>query len=194
MSLKEQVYSVLIVSSANNFNSAIKELLPESKYSPVNIVLDIYTAKRELSHRPYDFILINSPLPDDFGTSFAIDTGSSRETVVLQLIRSDVHDEIYDEVTQHGVLTLAKPTSKAMLIQAFRWMASTRERLRKSAKKSLSIEEKMAEIRVVNRAKWILITELKMSEPDAHRYIEKQSMDQCISKRQIAEEIIKTYS
>lgn len=52
----------------------------------------------------------------------------------------------------------------------------------------------MAEIRVVNRAKWILITELKMSEPDAHRYIEKQSMDQCISKRQIAEEIIKTYS
>ena len=63
-----------------------------------------------------------------------------------------------------------------------------------SAKKSLSIEEKMAEIRVVNRAKWILITELKMSEPDAHRYIEKQSMDQCISKRQIAEEIIKTYS
>ncbi len=194
MSLKEQVYSVLIVSSANNFNSAIKELLPESKYSPVNIVSDICTAKRELSHRPYDFILINSPLPDDFGTSFAIDTGSSREIVVLQLIRNDVHDEIYDKVTQHGVLTLAKPTSKAMLIQAFRWMASTRERLRKSAKKSLSIEEKMAEIRVVNRAKWILITELKMSEPDAHRYIEKQSMDQCISKRQIAEEIIKTYS
>ncbi len=194
MSLKEQVYSVLIVSSANNFNSAIKELLPESKYSPVNIVLDICTAKRELSHRPYDFILINSPLPDDFGTNFAIDTSSSRETVVLQLIRSDVHDEIYDKVTQYGVLTLAKPTSKAMLIQAFRWMASTRERLRTSAKKSLSIEEKMAEIRVVNRAKWILITELKMSEPDAHRYIEKQSMDQCISKRQIAEEIIKTYS
>ena len=194
MSLKEQVYSVLIVSSANNFNSAIKELLPESKYSPVNIVLDICTAKRELSHRPYDFILINSPLPDDFGTSFAIDTGSSRETVVLQLIRSDVHDEIYDKVTQHGVFTLAKPTSKAMLIQAFRWMASARERLRKSAKKNLSIEEKMAEIRVVNRAKWILITELKMSEPDAHRYIEKQSMDQCISKHQIAEEIIKTYS
>lgn len=194
MSLKEQVYSILVVSSAHNFNSAIKELLPESKYSTVNIVSDICSAKRELSQRPYDFILINSPLPDDFGTNFAIDTGSSRETVVLQLIRSDVHDEIYDKVTQHGVFTLAKPTSKAMITQAFRWMASARERLRKSAKKNLSIEEKMAEIRIVNRAKWILISELKMSEPDAHRYIEKQSMDQCISKRQIAEEIIKTYS
>ena len=38
------------------------------------------------------------------------------------------------------------------------------------------------------------ISELKMSESDAHRYIEKQAMDQCITKRSIAEDIIKTYS
>lgn len=52
----------------------------------------------------------------------------------------------------------------------------------------------MAEIRLVNKAKWLLISELKMSEPDAHHYIEKQAMNRCISKRFIAEEIIKTYS
>ena len=33
-----------------------------------------------------------------------------------------------------------------------------------------------------------------MSEPEAHRYIEKQAMDRCIAKKSIAEEIIKTYS
>ena len=52
----------------------------------------------------------------------------------------------------------------------------------------------MAEIRLVNKAKWLLIGELHMDEPDAHRYIEKQAMDRCISRREIAEEIIKTYS
>ena len=72
-------------------------------------------------------------------------------------------------------------------------MSSATERLRKSEKKSLSIEEKMEEIRLVNRAKWLLIDELKMSEPDAHRYIEKQAMDRFVSKREVAEEIIKTY-
>ena len=72
-------------------------------------------------------------------------------------------------------------------------MSSARERLRKSEKKALSIEEKMEEIRLVNRAKCLLIDELKMSEPDAHRYIEKQAMDRCVSKREVAEEIIKTY-
>ena len=66
--------------------------------------------------------------------------------------------------------------------------------MRKSEKKTLSIEEKMEEIRIVNRAKWLLISELKMDEQGAHRYIEKQAMDRCISKRAVAEEIIKTYS
>ena len=74
------------------------------------------------------------------------------------------------------------------------WMGSARERLRQLEKKSLSIDEKMVEIRLVNKAKWLLISELSMSEPDAHRYIEKQAMNRCIAKRTIAEEIIKTYS
>ena len=66
--------------------------------------------------------------------------------------------------------------------------------MKKIEKKTLSLEEKMQEIRIVNRAKWVLITELKMTETDAHRYIEKQAMDRCVSKKEIAEEIIKTYA
>ena len=56
------------------------------------------------------------------------------------------------------------------------------------------MEEKLLELRTVNRAKWLLINELKMTEADAHRYIEKQAMDSCVSKKTIAETIIRTYS
>ena len=63
-----------------------------------------------------------------------------------------------------------------------------------SKKNPVTIEEKMAEIRLVNKAKWLLISQLSMSEPEAHRYIEKQAMDRCVTKRTIAEEIMKTYS
>ena len=80
------------------------------------------------------------------------------------------------------------------MVTALSWLSSARERLRRFEKKTLSIEEKMAEIRIVNQAKWILITELHMDEPSAHRYIEKQAMDRCVSKREVAKEIIKTYS
>ena len=194
MSLKERVYSVLIVSAAEGFNDALSALLPTSKYSPTNFVSNISAAKRALAERAFDFVIINSPLPDDIGTRFAIDTGSSKETVVLLMVRAEFQAEIYDKVAEHGVFVLPKPTSKPTMAVALSWLSSAREKLRKSEKKTLSIEEKMEEIRIVNRAKWILIRELKLDEPEAHRYIEKQAMDRCVSKRVVAEEVIKTYS
>ena len=194
MSLKERVYSVLIVSAAESFNDALSALLPNSKYSPTNFVSNISAAKRALAERAFDFVIINSPLPDDIGTRFAIDTGSSKETVVLLMVRAELQAEIYDKVAEHGVFVLPKPTSKPTMAIALSWLSSAREKLRKTEKKTLSIEEKMEEIRIVNRAKWILIRELKLDEPEAHRYIEKQAMDRCVSKKVIAEEIIKTYS
>lgn len=194
MSLKERVYSVLIVSAAESFNDALSALLPNSKYSPTHFVSNISAAKRALAERAFDFVIINSPLPDDIGTRFAIDTGSSKETVVLLMVRAELQAEIYDKVAEHGVFVLPKPTSKPTMAIALSWLSSAREKLRKTEKKTLSIEEKMEEIRIVNRAKWLLISELKMDEQGAHRYIEKQAMDRCTSKKVIAEEIIKTYS
>lgn len=194
MSLKERIYSILIVSAKDSFTSAFTDLLPEARYHPLHTVTSISAAKRALAENTFDFVIINSPLPDDVGTRFAIDTCTTRQSVVLLLVKNDIHIGIHDKVAEYGVFTLPKPTSKPTLIQAFGWMESARERLRQFEKKSLSIEEKMTEIRLVNKAKWILISELKMSEPDAHRYIEKQAMDRCVSKKCIAEKIIKTYA
>ena len=194
MSLKERVYSVLIVSAAESFNDTLSALLPSSKYSPTHFVSNISAAKRVLAERAFDFVIINSPLPDDVGTRFAIDTANSEESVVLLMVRTELQEEIYDKVAEHGVFVLSKPTSKPTMMTALSWLSSAREKLRKTEKKTLSIEEKMEEIRIVNRAKWLLIGELKFDEPEAHRYIEKQAMDRCVSKRVVAEEIIKTYS
>ncbi|MBR7148376.1 MAG: ANTAR domain-containing protein [Firmicutes bacterium] len=194
MSLKQKLYSVLIVSSAEKLNASLVTLLPGSSYAPVHIVTDIGSAKRRVAEFSYDFVIINSPLPDDSGIRFSIDTCVSKGTVVLLLVKNDIHEGVHDRVAEHGVFTLPKPVSRSSMTQALEWMESARERLRHFEKKTLSIEQKMEEIRLVNRAKWLLITELKLSEPDAHRFIEKQAMDLCISKRSVAEDIIKTYA
>ena len=190
MSLKERVYSVLVISAKEKFNASLQSLLPESKYAPVQMVSSVSLAKRVLLERSFDFVFINTPLPDDFGTRFAIEISGNKGTVILLLVRNEVYEEVCDKVTEYGILTLPKPASKQMVAHTLNFMAGIRERLRKLEKKSLSMEEKMKEIRLVNRAKWVLIDELKMSETDAHRYIEKQAMDHCVSRREIAEEII----
>lgn len=194
MSLKERVYSILIVSAAENFHTALSALLPETKYTPIRIVSNISAAKRALAERAFDFVLINAPLPDDIGTGFAIDTSTGRETVVLFLVRAELYDEIYDRVAEHGVFVLSKPTSKPIITTALSWLSSARERIRVQENKTHSLEDKMAEIKIVNRAKLLLISELQMDESQAHRYIEKQAMDRCVTKRVVAEEIIGTYA
>ncbi|MGN0526568.1 MAG: ANTAR domain-containing response regulator [Acutalibacteraceae bacterium] len=194
MSLQEQVYSVLVVSASDTFNASLTPLLPESKFDPIRTETSVNSARRALSERTYDLIIINSPLPDDSGIRFAIDLSGLKTSVALLMVRSDVYPTMYNKVAEYGVYVLPKPTSKLIVAQAVDWMIATRERLKKFEKKTMSTEEKMQEIRIVNHAKWILIEQLKMSESDAHRYIEKQAMDYCISKREMAEKIIQTYS
>lgn len=194
MSLKERMYSVLLVSASETVNTAFYSFLPKATYEPVDTVASVSAAKRALLDRSYDLVIINSPLPDDPGIRLAIDICNSGNTVVLIMVRAELLDEITNKVKMHGVFVLPKPTSKSIALTALSWMQSARERLRKSEKKTLSLEERMEEIRIVNRAKWLLISELKMSEAEAHRHIEKQAMDKGATKRSIAEEIIKIYT
>lgn len=193
MVFSEQTYSVLVVSSAQKFNDALFPLLPCSDYYPVCVVHDIAAARRELLGKSYDFVIVNAPLPDDYGTRFAIDASINSGTVVLLLLRADAYEEIHARVTPHGVFTLLKPTPIQTLQQGLKWMSAARERLRKLEKKAMTVEEKMEEICLVNRAKWILIEQLKMTEQEAHRHIEKQAMDRCMSKKEVALGIMKTY-
>lgn len=189
-----RAYAVLVVSSSEKMNEALKPLLTGTRFRKVSFANSTTVANRLFLENTYDFVIINSPLPDDFGTKLAIDVSSSKNTVCLQLVKSDAFGNVSDKVTDYGVFLMQKPTSTALVSQAIQFMVSAREKLRGLNKKTVTIEEKMEEIRLVNRAKWLLIENLSMSEPDAHRYIEKQAMDTCVSKREIAENIIKTYT
>lgn len=188
MALEERIYSALLVSASQTVNGAVQAVL--AGCDPVETVADLSAAKRAFAAQAFDLVIINSPLPDDPGLRFAIDLSASGETIVLVLVRAELHAEITARVAPHGVFTLAKPTSRQMLTVALQWMQTARERLRRTEKRTLTLEEKMAEIRLVNRAKWLLIEQRGFAEPEAHRWIEKQAMDRCITRRAVAEELI----
>lgn len=193
MVFQERTYSVLLVSASEKFNTTIMPLLPTTDYWPVNAAKSVGEAQRRLLEDSYDIVLINAPLPDDFGMRLAIDTCGNSGAGVLLLVKNEHYSEIDAKVVTYGVMTLSKPTSLQMIAQSLRVLCATRERLRQMEAKQVTVEEKIEEIRLVNRAKWLLIECLNMAEADAHRYIEKQAMDLRITKREVAENIIKTY-
>lgn len=193
MSLEIRTYSVLLVSSSSNFTDTMRSMLPQNRYDPVQTVSSVSGANRILSDQTFDFVIINSPLLDGNGLRLSVDVAAEKNSIPLLLVKNEDYTEFFERSVVHGVYVLSKPLSRATTAVALAWMAASRERLRLSEKKVTSFEDKMTEIRQVNRAKWLLISELNMSEPEAHRYIEKQAMDRCVAKRQIADEIIRMY-
>ena len=188
----ERCYSVLAVSSSLKFNESIRGLLPESRYFPVTVMRDAASARRELLEQSYDLVIINAPLTDEFGTRLALDVCDRSGAGVLLLIKAEHYPDLDARLSPYGILTLQKPTSPQLITQSLQLLCGTRERLRRMEQKTASIEEKMAEIRLVNRAKCLLIERRSMTEQEAHRYLEKQAMDRCTSRRVIAEELIRT--
>ncbi len=193
MELREYCYSMLVVSASEKFRRSLTALLPENKYTPLVEVCDAGSAKRMLLEASFDIVVINTPLPDEFGIRLALDVCENSAAGVMLFVKSEHYSDINMRVCGNGIMTVSKPTSSQIIMQSLTLLAATRERLRRMEQKTASVEEKMEEIRIVNRAKWVLIEQLKMTESEAHRYIEKQAMDRCVTRRKIAENIISTY-
>lgn len=186
-----RTYSVLSIAAAEKFHTSLRELLPNGRYDPVHAVYDASEARRRMLETAYDVILISAPLPDEFGARLAQHAAEHTGAGVLMMVKSEYYSDVSEQLTPCGVLTLQKPTSPQMMLQCMELLCATRERLRRMEQKSASIEDKMAEIRLVNRAKWALIEKRGLTEQEAHRFIEKAAMDRCVPKRVIAEEILR---
>ena len=194
MALNEKTYSVLVVSAVDNFNNAMASMLPSGSFQPVVYAKSIASAQRAVAERGFDFIIINAPLKDDLGIRFAIDSSTSGNSLVLFLVQNEIHMDVYAKVSEHGIFTLPKPMSKQSMDTALRWLLTAKNKLNRIEKKSTKIEDKMEEIRLVNKAKWLLISNEGLLEPEAHHYLEKEAMNRCISKKDLSKEIIEKYS
>ena len=193
MIFQERTYAVLIVSASEKFDTQSRALLPGTDYHPVHSVSSVGQARRMLLETDYDLVLILSPLKDDFGSQLAVDVCTDTSAGAMLFVKGELMESVSARVTEYGVMVLSMPTSSALVSQSLRMLCAQRERLRRLEASRQSVEEKIEEIRLVNRAKWLLIECLSMTEADAQHYIERQSMDQRITKRQAAENIIRTY-
>ena len=193
MRTEKQSRSVLIVSSSDKGVEYINKLLPASQFSPVVGATSAAEARRKLLEIPIDIVVINTPLPDELGIQFAIDLAEDGTRGVMILVKSDVYEQVAYRVEDYGIFTVQKPNASQVIYQAIKLLSVALARYKAMEKKNTTLQKKMEDIRIVNRAKWILIEKLKMTETEAHYYIEKQAMDTRRARRDIAESIIKTY-
>lgn len=150
-------------------------------------------ARRLLLEREFDLVVINGPLREESGEELARDIAAKSTSQVILVVKSEIFEEVSSVCAREGILTVAKPISKSMFWSALMLAQSAHNRIEKINRENSKLKQKIEDIRIVDRAKCILVSYFNMSEQEAHRNIEKQAMDMRTTKRQVAEEILKTY-
>ncbi len=191
--IEKEPVKVLIVSGSEKGAEYLLGIFSPPLFEPPCVANNAGEAKRRMAQTEYDIVVINAPLKDEFGTSFAADVANDTYSGVMMLIKSDIFDQVSCGLEELGIFTVSKPTNASLVYSASRLCLATRARLLRAEKKNESLLNKMEEIRLVNRAKWLLIQNLGVSEAEAHRLIEKQAMDMRQSKRDICVRLIRTY-
>ncbi len=194
MVFRDYTYSILVISGNKSFSDKIASMLPASEYWPVTFSGTAGEGRRMLLERAYDIVIINSPLSDESGIRIAEDIDPENGTGILIFVKSDKYDDVYARVYEKGVMVLPKPTSMQMVSQTLRLMCTVKERMKRMEERQATVEDKIREIRIVNRAKWLLIEKENMSEKEAHAFVEHLAMDERISKKKAAESIIHQFS
>ena len=185
-------YRVLVAGGNEKLCELLSEILPKNEYAFLPPAKTAGEVRRLTMDRSVDLVILNAPLKDEFGVQLAQDLAENNLGVLL-LTGSDVSEQVSYRVEQFGVITLAKPTTKQSLYITLRALTALRSKLLQMEQKNKALQQKVADIHTVNHAKWLLIQHDHMTENDAHRFIEKQSMDMRLSRREVAESIIRTY-
>ncbi len=185
--------TVLIVTASQQSQTSLLQLLKDFEKTTVDFASNGAEARRIFSERDYDLVIVNTPLPDEFGDLLASDIAEDTLSGVLILVRNEMEYEIEHKLSNTAVFVLGKPLSRILFSKAVRLLNATKIRMSGVKKENIKLQKKIEDIRIINRAKYILIEYLSMTEPQAHRYLERQAMDLRLTKIEVAKHILSTY-
>ena len=192
MASGKNIYKVLVAGANDKTFALLQTLLPGNSYDPPLRAGSAGEAKRMALDYAVDIAILNAPMRDEFGTQLALNL--ARDNVgVLLLVPGESFDGVRDQVEDEGVMALAKPLTRQTLEMGLHMITALRGKLLQMDRRNRALQEKMTDIRTINRAKWLLIEQLRMTESEAHYYIERQAMDTRLSRREVAENIIRSY-
>ena len=182
-------HSILLVSRDSKIISQISVFLVPPLFE-LTTTSDFNEARRLAAERTFNIIIADSG--DGFDTDFAINVADSYSTVLL-LVPNEHFDEISYRVEGYGILTITKPFEPFYFYNMIKIAIAVQYKVQILSSQTTKLKVKMEEIKLVNRAKMLLIQNLNMSEPEAHHYLEKEAMDRGLKRTAVAEEILKTY-
>ncbi|MDR1869009.1 MAG: ANTAR domain-containing protein [Treponema sp.] len=186
--------SALIVSCTDKSADFFSEVLNTISVNKITVLNSAEEARRHLMERDFDFIIVDAPLADESGEDFSRNIASKSLSQVILAVKNEHFNKVAAVCEEDGVLAISKPVNKEIFSLSLSLAKAANSRIKRIHAENAKLKQKIKDIRIIDRAKLLLISYLNLSEQEAHRFIEKQAMDLRTSKRMIAEGILKTYA
>lgn len=190
----------ILILSANEDNlNGLSEIVSgasgELGYGGVSVGKDSSVKQKFSADTPceYGLVIISAPLEDEYGLSLAAHISAESDAAVILLAAQKNADAAFKRLENTGVIVLPKPVNPPLLTMTLKYMTAERKRRREAEEKAAALKKKLNEIMIIDRAKCVLIQYLRLSEPEAHRHIQKQAMDLREPLIKVATDILKAY-
>jgi len=185
--------SALLISQSEEDAAFFTVILNTASIPQVTSIKTVHNARRLMLKQDFDLVIVDAPLEDETGENFSRHIASKCVSQVILLVNNELFEDISADCEEDGVLTISKPVDKALFWSALSLAKSVQNRIRRLQAENIKLKQKIEDIRIIDRAKLLLISSMKMSEQEAHRYIEKQAMNLRSPRRIIAEGILRRY-
>lgn len=186
----EDCHSVLLVTKDPKLSQIVSLMLMAPLFE-VDILSDFNEARRRVSERVYNIILAD--YAEGEGIDFALDTSDSLSTILL-LTPPAIFEEVSYRVEGYGIISVTNPFDQFYFYNMIKAAIAVQYKVQILSSQTTKLKNKMEEIKLVNRAKMLLMQNLNMTEQEAHHYIEKEAMNRGLKKTSVAENVVKTYS
>lgn len=183
---------LLVIGSEKNKNGLL-QLLSANCLTDVTVVSDGEEARKQIAQQEFHLVIINGPLPNELGHELALQITITSLASVIFMVKGEIAESVSSKVSSKGVMVLAKPIQKTMLQQTIQLALASNQRAIFLQEENQKLQHKIDELKLIDRAKCVLIQYLKLTEQQAHHYIEKQAMDLRCKKVQVAETILTMY-
>lgn len=191
--MKESGTGVLLAVSGPKTEKVFSDMIHDWQQSiPITVKTTCKEAWKSLQESTYSIVIVLSPLNDGEGYDLA-SMASQTSAGVIFVCRQEAYAGAVQKLESRGIYVFSTAMGRKVFEQALRMMHAVSIRLSKDVPQTQMLQERIKDIRIVNRAKCLLIQYERMSEEEAHKMIEKEAMNRRLSRREIAQEILDSY-
>lgn len=182
-----------VVISANAEKAAvISDILSELGFDTVKSVSGDSTSGFALSDE-CELVILITPLGNEFGLDLTAALSSESSAAFMLLVNPQQLEEVKKKIAVTGAYVIPKNVSRQTLASCVSVALQARKTICRLRGENTGLEKKLDDIKLIDRAKCVLIQYLRISEQQAHAHIRKQAMDQRVSQARIAQDILRTY-